>query len=321
MDRYRQIATFVQVVEAGSFVRAAAALETSKAAVSRGVLELETRLGARLLHRTTRRVALTEAGRAFYERARNLLTELAEADDAAGARAPIPAGSLRVNAPYTFGVQHLGPLWGEFLERHPKIELDITLTDRRIDLQDEGVDVAIRITRVPDANLAARRLANVRLVVCASPVYLARRGTPSTVAQLAEHDVIAYSYAPTGDVWHFDTPDGPAEVTTRARMRVNNGETCRAAALAHQGLIRLPYFVVAEDLARGTLQSVLDGAVRPDELGVFAVYPARRPVSARVRALIDFLAQAFAQSEWAAPVQADSPAAQLMPGMRKPRRK
>jgi len=318
MDRYRQIETFVHVVEAGSFVRAADALGTSKAAVSRGVLELETRLGARLLHRTTRRVALTEAGRAYFERARNLLAELAEADDAAAARAPVAAGLLRVNAPHTFGVQHLGPLWGAFLERHPKIELDITLTDRRIDLVDEGVDVAIRITRTPDESLAARLLARVRVVVCASPTYLARHGTPTCVAQLAEHAVVAYTYAPTGDVWHFDTPDGPAEVSTHTRMRVNNGDTCRAAALAHQGIIRLPYFVVADDLAQGRLVNLLAESTTA-EVGVFAVYPARRQMSARVRALVDFLAEAFADADWAEHgPQSDS---QLMPGMRKPRRK
>lgn len=318
MDRYRQIETFVHVVDAGSFVRAAATLGTSKAAVSRGVLELETRLGARLLHRTTRRVALTEAGRAFYERASNLLTELAEADDAAAARAPVAAGLLRVNAPYTFGVQHLGPLWGVFLARHPKMELDITLTDRRIDLLDEGVDVAIRITRTPDESLIARRLARVRLVVCASPAYLARRGTPTSVAQLADHDVIAYTYAPTGDVWHFDTPDGSEEVSTHTRLRVNNGDTCRAAALAHQGIIRLPYFVVADDLAHGRLVPLLAESTAA-EVGVFAVYPARRQLSARVRALVEFLAEAFAKADWAEPdTQADS---QLTPGMRKPRRK
>ena len=318
MDRYRQIETFVHVVEAGSFVRAADALGTSKAAVSRGVLELETRLGARLLHRTTRRVALTEAGRAYFERARNLLTELAEADDAAAARAPDPAGLLRVNAPHTFGVQHLGPLWGAFLDRHPKIELDITLTDRRIDLIEEGVDVAIRITRTPDESLAARLLARVRLVVCASPTYLARHGTPTRVAQLAEHEVVAYTYAPTGDVWHFDTPDGPQEVNTHTRLRVNNGDTGRAAALAHQGIIRMPYFVVADDLARGSLVPLLTDTTTA-EVGVFAVYPARRQMSARVRALVEFLAEAFADADWAEPEpQADS---QLTPGMRKPRRK
>ena len=318
MDRYRQIETFVHVVEAGSFVRAADALGTSKAAVSRGVLELETRLGARLLHRTTRRVALTEAGRAFFERARNLLAELAEADDAAAARAPAAAGLLRVNAPYTFGVQHLGPLWSAFLARHPKIELDITLTDRRIDLIDEGVDVAIRITRTPDESLAARLLARVRVVVCASPAYLARHGTPTQVAQLAEHEVVAYTYAPTGDVWHFDTPDGPAEVNTHARMRVNNGDTSRAAALAHQGIIRLPYFVVADDLAQGRLVSLLAESTTA-EVGVFAVYPAHRQMSARVRALVEFLAEAFAEADWAEP--GSQSASQLMPGMRKPRRK
>ena len=317
MDRYRQIETFVRVVEAGSYVRAATVLGTSKAAVSRGVLELEARLGARLLHRTTRHVAPTEAGRAYYERARNLLAELAEADAAAASRAPSAAGLLRVNAPHTFGVRHLAPLLGPFLDGHPDIELDLTLTDRRVDLGEENVDLAIRITHAPDPALMARKLAAVRLVACASPQYLARHGLPQRPADLAHHRTIGYNYAPAGDVWTFTGESGSVAVTLSPHVHANDGEVCRAAALAHQGIVLQPTFVVADALAAGSLVQVLADH-RGEELGVYAVYPPRRQPAARVRVFVDFLAQAFASADWAAPAQAGST---LMPGMRRPRRR
>lgn len=317
MDRYRQIETFVRVVEAGSFVRAATVLKTSKAAVSRGVIELEARLGARLLHRTTRHVALTEAGRAYYERARNLLVELAEADAAATSRAPSATGLLRVNAPHTFGVRHLAPLLGPFLDSHPAIELDLTLTDRHVDLREENVDLAIRITRTPDPALATRKLASVRLIACASPRYLAAHGVPQRPADLVHHRTIGYSYAPAGDVWSFAGEAGAVAVNLRPHVHANDGEVCRAAALAHQGIVLQPSFVVADALAAGSLVRVLADH-RTDELGIYAVYPPRRQPAARVRVFVDFLAQALASVTWAAPAQAGSA---LTPGMRKPRRR
>lgn len=290
MDRFREMQAFVAVVDAGSFVAAGDALRISKAAVSRIVMQLEARLGARLLQRTTRRLSLTEAGQAYYSRARQLLADLDEAEGMVGAVTLQASGRLRVNVPLSFGVNRLAALWPPFMARHPGLELEVDLADRMVDLVEEGYDMAIRITRPRDSSLIYRRLATTRLLLCAAPDYLARRGAPAEVADLARHDIIAYAYAPGGDTWHFDTPAGERSVTVRPRLRANNGETCRAAALAGLGITQQPDFLVAEYLAGGRLLEVL-----PDlgsrELGIYAVYPSRKHLSLKVRALADYLAE------------------------------
>lgn len=299
MDRFREMSAFVAVVETGSFVKAADRLQMSKTAVSRLVQDLETRLGARLLHRTTRRLSLTEAGRDYFARARQLLADLDEADGLVSQSTEKAAGLLRVNAPVSFGVGHLAPLWGPFIAAHPDIELDVTLNDRLVDLLEEGYDLAIRIARLPDSSLVSRRLATTRLVLCASPAYLARHGTPRQLAEVAGHRVIGYSYAPTGDVLTLHSSKGPHSVTTRPRFRANNGDTCRAAALAHQGIVLQPDFLVGPDLAAGRLVRLLPD-LQGAEIGIYAVYPSRKHLSAKVRALVEFLVETFGQPSWQA---------------------
>lgn len=300
MGRFRELQTFVAVVEAGSFVGAGEALRMSKAAVSRAVHELETRLGARLLQRTTRRLSLTEAGRAYYASSKQILADLDEADGAVGAVTGQLLGTIRINAPVSFGVLHLAPLWASFLARHPGVELDVTLTDRMVDLVEEGYDLAIRITRLQDSSLVSRLLATTRIVLCAAPDYLARRGTPQNLADLAAHDVIGYHYWQGGNVWRFVGPDGAEkEVLTRPRLRANNGDTCRAVALAGGGIVLQPTFLVGDDLASGRLQRVLPDYVGP-AVGVHALYPSRKHLSVKLRALLDHLADAFATVPWAA---------------------
>lgn len=299
MDRFRELEAFVAVVDAGSFVGAGEALHLSKAAVSRAIQELEARLGARLLQRTTRRLSLTEAGREYYARCRQILGDLDEADGVIGAVTGQAVGTLRVNVPVSFGILHLAPLWGAFMTRHPAIELDVTLSDRRVDLVDEGYDMAVRISRPLDSSLVYRKLAATRIVMCAAPAYLARRGTPATLQEVAAHDVIAYSYMADGDVWRLLTPQGEEEVLTRPRLRANNGDTCRAAALAGLGIIMQPSFLVGEDLAAGRLVEILPECRCP-EVGIYAVYPSRKYLSMKVRALVDFLAGCFVQAPWAA---------------------
>ncbi|PKO50065.1 MAG: LysR family transcriptional regulator, partial [Betaproteobacteria bacterium HGW-Betaproteobacteria-21] len=272
-------------------------LRVSKAAVSRSVIELETRLGARLLQRTTRRLSLTEAGRAYYGHCKQILAELDEADRAVGMVTGHPIGRLRVNAPFSFGILHLAPLWGPFMEQYPEVDLEVTLSDRLVDVVEEGFDVVIRISSLQDSTLVYRRLASTRILLCASPEYLARHGTPATVEEIARHPVIAYSYAAQGDVWRFTTADGVREVQTRPRMRTNNGDTCRAVALAHQGLVLQPDFLVGADLAQGRLVEVLPECRGP-EIGVYAVYPSRKHLSVKIRALVDFLVAAFERPDW-----------------------
>ncbi|MDY0013418.1 MAG: LysR family transcriptional regulator [Rhodocyclaceae bacterium] len=297
MDRFRELSAFVAVVDSGSFVAAAETLHLSKAAVSRAVSDLEARLGARLIQRTTRRLSLTEAGRAYHGRCRQILAELAEADGAVGTVTGQTMGLLRVNAPVSFGILHLAPLWGEFLAQHPAIELDLTLSDRRVDLVEEGFDLAIRVTRPQDSTLVHRQLATTRIVLCASPAYLAEHGAPRSPAELARHAIVGYSYAQDGDVWRFAGPEGAVDVATRPRVRVNNGETCRAIALAGGGITRQPDFLVGEDLAQGRLVEVLPGLASPP-VGIHAVFPSRQHLSVKVRSLVDFLAARFARPSW-----------------------
>lgn len=295
MDRFLEMQTFAAVVDAGSFVKAAEALGLSKAAMSRHVGELETRLGVRLLQRTTRRLSLTEEGQVFYARSKELLAGVDEAEAEITSRSGAASGLLRINAPFTFGILHLAPLWGVFRSQYPQVALDVTLADRVVDLVDEGYDVAIRIATLPSSTLISKRLASTRMVLCASPNYLAAHGTPQHPAELAAHAVISYSYLATRDEWHFVGPQGPVSVKTQPCIHTNNGDTCRAAALAHQGIILQPDFLVGRDLASGTLVELMP-AFRALELGIYAVYPTRKHVPPKVRALIDFLAAHFAQT-------------------------
>ncbi|MCG6942498.1 MAG: LysR family transcriptional regulator [Thiohalocapsa sp.] len=297
MDRFRELETFIAVVEAGSFVKAARALRTSTTAVSRLVQDLETRLGGRLLQRTTRRLALTEAGRDYWLRARQILADLAEADGAVSAVTGRAAGLLRVSAPVSFGVLHLAPLWGTFLAFHPEVALDVTLNDRLVDLVEEGFDVAVRIAQMADSSLVSRRLASTRLMLCASPGYLATHGTPASLADLADHRVISYRSEPMGDTLTLWAADGPRRIRTRSRLHTNNGDTCRAAALDHQGIVLQPDFLIGADLTAGRLVRLLP-ELQGEDIGIYAVYPTRQHLSGKVRALVEFLATAFAQPSW-----------------------
>ncbi len=216
MDKFQQMRVFAAVVDAGSFVGAAAAIELSKAAVSRHVQELEARLGVRLLQRTTRRLSLTDEGRAFHARCKDLLANVDEAEAEITVRAGEASGLLKINVPVSFGNLRLAPLWGAFLERNPKVTLDIVLADRMVDLVEEGFDMAVRIARLPDSSLVSRQLASTQLIVCASPAYLARHGTPQHPADLAHHAVVAYSLFSMGDSWQFDGPNGPASIKVRS---------------------------------------------------------------------------------------------------------
>ena len=299
MDRFQEMRAFVAVVDAGSFVRAADALDLSKTAVSRLIGDLETRLGTRLLQRTTRKLSLTPEGEVFHERCRQLLDGVAEAEAELSAHSGEAIGQLRLNVPVTFGLLHLAPLWPAFMTLHPKVVLDVTLSDRLVDLVDEGYDLAVRIARLQASSLVSRQLTSTRLILCASPEYLRRHGTPSHPSELAQHAVMAYSLLAMGDQWEFEGPAGPVSVKVAPRMRTNSGDTCCAAALQHQGIVLQPSFLVATHLASGALVEVLP-QYRSIELGIYAVYPTRKHLTPKVRALIDFLVKAFRMRAWPA---------------------
>lgn len=293
---------FVAVVDAGSFVRAADALDLSKTAVSRLVNDLELRLGVRLLHRTTRKLSLTPEGEIFLERCRQLVDGVAEAEAELSTHAGEAIGQMRVNVPVTFGLLHLAPLWPAFMALHPRVTLEVTLSDRLVDLVDEGFDVAVRIARLQVSSLISRQLTTTRLILCASPDYLRRHGSPKHPAELADHAVIAYSLLAMGDQWEFSAPDGKGEpflVRVSPRMRTNSGDTCVAASLQHMGLVLQPSFLVHPHLQSGALVEVLPD-YRSIELGIYAVYPSRRHLAPKVRALVDFLVDAFRMRAWPA---------------------
>ena len=293
MDRLRAFEVFVTVVSRGSFTRAADALETSPADVTRYVNELETHLGTRLLNRTSRKLSLTAGGETLYARCKSILDDVAETEGLVSSASVEPRGRLRINAPVSFGILHLAPLWPGFMRKYPEVELDVALIDRVVDIVDEGYDLAIRISSAGSTSHAARKLATSRNILCASPAYLAQRGYPAAPADLIEHRCIGYSYAAAGDEWQLMDSESKAHtVKVDCHMHTNNGDTARAAALAGQGVIWQPTFLVGDDLRSGKLVQVLPEYRLPD-IDVLALYPSRRHLSARVRAMIDFLVDAF----------------------------
>ena len=292
-----EMRTFSSVVEAGSFVGAADALGLSKTAVSRYVGELEQRLEVRLLHRTTRKLSLTQDGEILYARCKELLGGIEAAEGEVGSRTGEATGLLKVTVPVSFGVLHLAEVWGAFKARHPKVTLDVTVSDRVADLVEDGFDLAIRIARMPDSSLVSRRLGSTRVVLCASPTYLQSAGTPRHPRDLAQHAVLAYSHWSDRDEWVFEGPEGTVSVRTQPVIRSNNGDVCRAGALQHQGIILQPTFLVGRDLAAGTLVELMP-AYRSIELGIHAVYASRRHVAPKVRLLIDLLVAWFREPRW-----------------------
>jgi DNA-binding transcriptional LysR family regulator len=299
MDRFQEMRVFAAVVELGSFVKAAAAMGLSKQATSRLVSELEGRLGVRLLLRTTRKLSLTDEGHVFHAHCRDLLAALEAAESEVATRSGEASGVLRVNVPLSFGLLQLAPLWPAFMARHPRLTLDVTLNDRVVDLVADGYDMAIRIARLPSSSMVSRKLATTRVILCASPDYLARRGHPQRPEDLARHDALAYSLLSTGDTWEFDGPQGPTTVKVSPRLRTNSGDTCRVAALAGRGLIIQPSFLIAEDLRSGALVEVMP-EYRCIELDVYAVYSSRKFLAPKVRHLIDYLVESFAAPDWPA---------------------
>ena len=298
MDKYQEMRVFTAVVDSASFVAASESLGMSKAAVSRYVSELEQRLGVRLMHRTTRRLSLTPEGELFLARCREILASIDASEAELSTRRVTASGLLKVSVPVSFGIRHLAPLWSEFLKKHPQVTLDVQLADRVIDLVDEGFDLAVRISRLPDSSLISRQLTSTRLVLCAAPSYLRRRGKPRHPSELTQHDVLGYSLLSTGDQWQFEGPAGPVSVKVRPRMWSNNGDSCIAASVGGAGIQLQPTFLIDEYLVSGKLIEILP-QFRAAKLGIYAVYPSRRFVLPKVRALLDFLEHRLGSAPWA----------------------
>lgn len=292
MDRLDDMVTFIKVVDTHSFTAAATKLGVSKSVVSRRMSDLENRLGARLLNRTTRRLSVTEVGQAFYERCARIVTDLDEAERAVTNLHAAPRGTLKLSAPVSFGRLHLASAVAAFLGMHPAIDIEMDLNDRAVDLVDEGYDLAIRIGRLKDSTLIARKLAPSRRVVCGSPDYFRRRGMPRHPDDLTEHDCLIYANTPLAEQWQFQVNGEVRPVKVSGRLKVNNGDMLREAAIAGLGIAVMPTFLVGDALSTGALTCVLyDHTVTT--AGVHAVYPHNRHLSPKVRAFVDFLAARF----------------------------
>ena len=294
MDRYAEMQTFVRVAESGSLSATAERMNIAKSAVSRRLADLESRLGVQLLHRTTRRISLTDSGRGFFIQAQRLLAELEEAEQSLAREHTNLQGLLRIAAPLSFGIKHLAPLLDQFMLLHPGLQLDLTLDDRTVNLIEEGMDLAIRIGLLADSTLMSRRLATVRLIICASPAYLAQHGQPLHPDDLKHHAALNYSNIPDSRVWQFTCPD-ETTLTARppARMRANNGEVLVQAAIDGLGVLVSPDFICSDAIKRGLLQPILTAFPQMD-IPVYVIYPSQRHLPQRVRALIDFFVQQFA---------------------------
>ncbi|MCJ2143369.1 LysR family transcriptional regulator [Methylobacterium sp. E-066] len=294
-------AVFAKVVEAGSFGRAAEELGLSKGTVSKAVGRLEARIGARLFNRTSRKLALTEAGHAAKAGAARILAEGEAAEAQAVAGAAEPRGLVRLAAPMTFGVMHVAPLLPDFLRQHPAVSVDLHLSDAVVDLVGGGFDIGLRIAALPDSSLRARRLCAIRRSLVGTPAYLDRHGRPTHPDELARHACLGYAYLPTPDRWRFiDAAGAEAVIVPGGPLRANNAEALAPALRAGLGLALQPDFMIWDDLESGRLERVLPGW-SPPPIALHLVTPPGDPRPARITALIGYLGQTLAQAPWAGP--------------------
>ena len=296
MDQISDIAVFVKVIEQGSFTAAAEHLELSKAAVSKYVGRLESRLGARLLNRTTRRLTLTEAGESLYARASAAIADLAAAESQVLELTGAPRGRLRVTAPAHFGEVFLAPLFARFRQRYPDVELDLDLDNRIVDLVAEGFDVGIRITTLASGSMVARRLADIRMVTVGSPDYFTRNGAPEEPADLRRHECLGYSLDRTPSEWRYRSGlHRMIGVRVHGGFRCNNDGALKRAALDGLGILRFPEIFVAQELREGKLIAVLQ-EFEMQKVTLSAVFPTRENLAPKVRVFVDFLAEQFTRS-------------------------
>jgi DNA-binding transcriptional LysR family regulator len=298
MDKLSAMNVFAKVVTHGGLAEAGRQLGLTRSAVSKAVMELERTLDTRLLDRTTRRVRPTEAGLAYYERCTEILSAVAETEAEVSRLHAEPRGLLKINAPVSFGVAYLAPAVADFMALYPNLDVQLTVNDRFIDPIEEGFDVTIRIAELTDSSLIARKLAFARRLLVASPDYLARNGRPREPADLARHRCLVYGHGANAQKWRLRANGKEIAVSVAPRMTSNIGETLRAAALAGQGVAKLPSFIVCADIAAGRL-AVLMSEYPPKELGVYALYAPNRYLPAKTRLLIDHLAERFRGApEW-----------------------
>lgn len=289
MDRLHEMEVFIAVADAGSFAKAAARSRVSPPAVTRAISSLEGRLGARLFNRTTRSLSLTETGTRFLESARRLLVDIDDAEKAAVGEAAVPQGRLTVTASVTFGRSTFAPIINEFLASHPRMIVSAMLTDRVVNLVEEGIDVGVRIGRLPDSTLVARNVGEVRRILVASPAYLRKRGAPAKPADLKLHSIIAFTGLMPNREWRYVEDGQAARVGVEPRLEINDATAALAAAEAGEGITIALSYMVADQLHDGRLMPILDSFTSP-AVPVHLVYPQSRIVAPKLRAFIDFAA-------------------------------
>jgi DNA-binding transcriptional LysR family regulator len=305
MDRITSMTAFVKVVDAGGFAAAARKLNMSPSMVTTHVRALEERLGVRLLNRSTRRISVTEVGEAYYERCQQILTDVDDAENIAQSLHSTPRGTLRLNASVAIP-PFLAPAIAEYGARYPDVSISMTMTDRMVDLVEEGFDLAIRTFAISDSAFIVRRITMYRLVVCAAPEYLARHGAPRQPSDLADHNCLIYAHAPTGSEWVFDGPDGEQKIMVTGNMQSNSANALRLAAVHAQGLAMLPSFLVVDELKSGNLVPVLTDFLQTEH-AINAIYPHRHHLSAKVRSFLDLLVAHFrANPSWVDPGSAEA---------------
>lgn len=303
MDRLTSMEVFVKVVETGSFVAAAEALGISRPMASKHVIGLEDQLGVRLLNRTTRKIAMTEAGQHFFARCQEIFSQIDEAVQEAGQHQAEPQGKLRINAPVSFSRVHLTRAIAGFQRAHPRISIELILNDRLVDIVEDGFDLAIRIGRLRDSSLIARRLAPCRLVVCAAPTYLAEHGEPRTAEDLKDHNCLVYTQFSESDGWRLRRGEETTSVPVTGSFCSNAGAAVVEAAVAGLGIVLEPSFMVGAHVETGALVPLLTD-YEPTELGIYAVYPQSRLLARKVRVFIDYLSDHFGpEPYWDAPLR------------------
>ncbi len=298
MDRAAEMTAFVRAVETGGFTAAAREMNQTPSALSKLVTRLEDRLGARLLHRTTRRLQLTAEGEAFYARARPILAAMDEAEAEVTQAGSSPRGLLRLRCSSAFGMHQLPSAISRFLERYPEIEIDLTVSDQPLGPQDDGFDLAIRNGPLDESSMVARRICNLERVICASPAYLKRHGRPETPDDLQRHNCLWITGLPALRRWPFDTDEGIRVVHVSGNVAANNADTVLQLALAGVGIARLTEVIAGEAIRDGKLVPVLTDWHHVEPVTLYATYPSNRNLSPKVRAMVDFLVETFGHAPW-----------------------
>lgn len=299
-----EMTAFVRAVELGGFSTAARDMGLTPSAISKLVTRLEDRLGVRLLNRTTRKLALTPEGEAYFNRSQRILADIHEAENEVALFRAQPKGLLRINVGTAFGMHQLAPALPDFLARNPELRIELTVTDRVVDLIEEGADLGIRLGTLPDSSLVARKICDVERVVCASPAYLKKNGLPRRPDDLARHNCLAVSYSPSLRRWPFTSGDTVRHVEVAGNVSANTAESLLQLALLGVGIIRLSDPIVGEAIRDGRLVALLQDVHHAEPLPLHAVYPQGRHRSPRVAAMIDFLVERFGAAPWRAPAKA-----------------